>query len=541
MKNNVEYKWEIGYCAINVWDLNPLHFRWLKEKAEQCQKFILGIPNKEVINKIYGAENEYKMELVKAFWNEIKWIDEVVILDFEHLNYRKAFEVHSFDVCFCGSHYGLAFEVDKVFMKEHRVDFISLLPDKLRYAEGINALELPLSQLFLKKKLILFGTGAYFDFFIRTFGEKYKPEYAIDNDKNKWNTYRNGILIKEPLTLQKENPEEVLIVICCKNYEPILQQLYQFGKYDYRTLLYYNEIAILEEARYVKETNRDELVLKKVHEINYGLLKVFDHVCRAHDVQYFLNYGSCLGAIRHKGFIPWDNDVDICMTRDNLEKLLLWVNEFDGLYRFVPIDDFGKKKYFDSVPRLNYKKAYIKMDEDATHYYENRNNGIHLDMFLIDKTYDDFKGKLQRFELAILYGLMNAYRHKMFFFDYSKSMRFANAILRTMGRCIPLEWMRKRVDKVAKRFDNDDKAPYYFISNCALCKLKLLFPADLFNKAIDVPFEDMMAPVPEGYDTFLKLIFGDYMCFPPEEARVPHMGRQLISADNFVFEELTEK
>ena len=121
--------------------------------------------------------------------------------------------------------------------------------------------------------------------------------------------------------------------------------------------------------------------------------------------------------------------------------------------------------------------------------------------------------------------------------DYSKGMKIANAILRKVGCCLSLNWLRKRVDKVAKRFDKDPRAPYYFISNCALCKLKLLFPADIFDKAIDVPFEGLEVYVPEKYDEFLRLIFGNYMELPPESARVPHWGRILISADTFVFEE----
>lgn len=537
MNTNISYKWKVGYCAVNVDDCNPIHFKWIKKVAIQCEKFILGIPNKDVMKLLFGSRDNYVPELVKEFWSEIKWIDDVVIVDFEHLDYRRAFELLSFDVCFYGSKYGLAFDKDEAFMKEHGVEFIPLLPEKLRKSEGVNAIEKPLSQLYLRKKLILFGTGNYFDFFLKTYGEKFKPEYAIDNDERKWGTLKNEILIRNPAVLWEEDPEKVLVVICSKNYQDMRQQIREFGDYDYRLLLYYNEIALLEEERFIEQIDRDKLVLDKVHEINYGMLKEFDHVCRTHDVQYFLNYGSCLGAIRHHGFIPWDNDVDVCMTRKNYEKLIPWKEEFSDICRFVPPDDLGGKKYLDCVPRLNYKKAYMLMDEDACKFYENHNNRIDLDMFLIDKTYDTFKGKFQRFELAFLYGLMNAYRHESAFFDYSRNMRIANAILRKIGCFLSLNWLRKRVDKVAKRFDDDPKAPYYFISNCALCKLKLLFPANIFDKAIDVPFEGLNVYVPEKYDEFLSLIYGNYMKLPPEKKRVPHWGRILISADTFVFEE----
>lgn len=537
MDINDQHKWKVGYCIANAENMNPLQFSWMKNVAIQCKRFILGIPNKEVMEKALGERENYDPILLKEFWSEIKWVDNVVLLDFEHLDYKKAYEELSFDVCFYGSKYGIAFENDNTFMREHGVDFMPLLPEKIKMAEGPNAIEKPLSQLFLRKKLILFGTGNYFDFFLRTYGEKYKPEYAIDNDESKWGTAKNGVLVQDPSILEKEDPQKVLVIICSKNYESMLQQLRKFGNFDYRLLLYYNEIALLEEVLLLDDIDKDKLVLDKVHGINFEMLKEFNYVCREHGIQYFLNYGSCLGAIRHQGFIPWDNDVDVCMTRENYEKLVPWKDEFSDKCRFIPPDDLGNKKYFDCVPRLNYKKAYMLMDEDACKFYENHNNRIDLDMFLIDKTYDTFKGKFQRFEIACLYGLMNAYRHESAFFDYSKGMKIANVILRKVGRCLSLNWLRKRVDKVAKRFDNDPRAPYYFISNCALCKLKLLFPADTFDKAIDVPFEGLNVYVPEKYDEFLRLIFGNYMELPPESARVPHWGRILISADTFVFEE----
>lgn len=537
MNINTGYKYKTGYCAANAVDINPLQFAWMKKAAMQCERFILGIPDKQIMTALFEKRDDYNPVCIRDFWKEIKWIDDVVILDFESLDYRRAFEKFSFDVCFYGSRYGLGFERDNAFMKAHNVFFIPLIPEKLSLAEGKNAIELPLEQIFLQKKLVLFGTGIYYDFFLERYGHKYRPAYAVDNNKEKWGRNKNGVLVCDPAVLREEKPENILIIVCSKKYQPILEQMKELGDYDYRLLLCRNEIALLEEMNFFEKVNKNERVLKRIHEINYGMLEEFDRVCRLHKVQYFLNYGSCLGAIRHKGFIPWDNDVDVCMTRENYEKLFPWRDDFNKIYRFVSPDELGKKKYYDCVPRLHYKKAYILMDEEACRYYENQNNRIDLDMFMIDKTYDTWKGKFQRFELALLYGLMNAYRHNSLFYDYSGLMKAANYILRLIGRGIPLDWLKKRTDRVAKRFNNDSEAPYYFISNCALCKLKLLFPAEIFDKAIDVPFEDLSVMIPVGYDEFLRLIFGDYMKYPAEAERVPHWGRILISPDRFVFEE----
>ena len=123
IKISCECKWEVGYCAVNVEDMNPLHYRWMKDVAVQCKRFILGIPNKEVMEKALGERENYAPILLQEFWSEIKWVDDVVILDFEHLNYQKAYEALSFNVCFYGSKYGIAFENDNTFVaRENKND-----------------------------------------------------------------------------------------------------------------------------------------------------------------------------------------------------------------------------------------------------------------------------------------------------------------------------------------------------------------------------------------------------------------------------------
>lgn len=271
------------------------------------------------------------------------------------------------------------------------------------------------------------------------------------------------------------------------------------------------------------------------------MLEEFDRVCRKHDVEYFLNFGSLLGAIRHSGFIPWDNDIDTIMTRENYRKLSQFKDDFDDRYYWCPIELWGKKRYYDCVPRLGYKAAYIRLDEEECKFYNNLNNRIHLDMFLIDKTYDNLQGRWQRFELAILYGLMNAYRHKIFFVDYSKKMRFENAILRIVGRCFPLPWLKKRADKVARRFEKDDNAPYFFISNDVLRKLHMLFPKEMFDHAVDLKFGRIDAKVACKYDEMCHMLFGDYITLPPEKDRVPHLGRCLITSHLYVFRDPNEE
>ncbi len=280
-----------------------------------------------------------------------------------------------------------------------------------------------------------------------------------------------------------------------------------------------------------------EEILKKVQDINYEMFREFDGICRKYGLDYFLNFGSLLGALRHKGFIPWDNDIDVVMKRRDWDGLKEHKDDFSDKYFWLGNDILGDKRYYDCIDRIGYKKAYFRADEDACRFYGNYFNSIHLDLFLIDRTYDNFWGKLQRYELAVLYGLMNAYRHESMFFDYDEKMRKQNRILCFFGRMIPLKWLKKRADKVARRFDKDEKAPFWFISNDVFQKLMMLFPAYVFEHAVDAPFGDITAKIAAGADEMCRMIFGDYMQLPPPEHRVPHCGRVPMTADSFVFEE----
>lgn len=532
-------QYKCGYCAIVADTVDFRAYRWMREVAVLCDRFVLGIPDNQAMELIPEVCSGYDMEAVKEYWADIKWVDEIVVLTQEQFSYQKAYEIIGFDVCLYGSEYGLSFLQDKAFMERHGVTFVSAVPEKMQRDQNVDAFGFVLKNYYFSRKIVLFGTGGYFDHYMAYYGSEYKPVYAIDNSKNKWGASKEGIPIKAPSELKQENPEEILVILCSKNYGQMAEQLAETGQYEYRPLLRTDRMAVLENYRvYQKVLTGMYETLDKIQKINCDMLKIVDQICRTNGIVYFLNFGSLLGAIRHKGFIPWDNDVDLLITRKNYEKFLEHQDDLDsGKYYILKPDFWGNRKYYDSVPRLEYKGAYIRLEEEECRFYENHNNRIHMDFFLIDKTYDNFRGKLQRFELAVLYGLMNAYRHESFFFDYDKKMRIANGILRKAGRCIPLNWMRKRADKVARRFEHDSQAPYYFISNDVLGKLKMLFPREILDHSVDLPFEDMMASVAVGYKELCGILFGDYMKLPPVSMRVPHLGRRLITSDLYVFHE----
>ena len=533
-----EKKYKLGYCNLITYGYSAKDFSFLKTLSSCCEALILGIPSDSTMECLYGeSRNGYDSKAVKTFWEDVRFINQVVVLDEHEFGYQTMYEKFHFDVCFYGTEYGLAFEADKVFFEEHHVSFIACQPSGYLGGEQVDSLALVLQNIPINKKIILFGTGKFFDLFIKNYSKIHKISYAIDNSNGKWNTTQSGINIKTPETLKNETPANVFIILCGKEYSGMLTQLKNMGQFDYRSMLFNNNISLLEETLYYKPVDRKKEILNIVHRINYDLLDEFDRICRRNGIEYFLNYGSLLGAIRHKAIIPWDNDIDIVMKRVDWDKLRQHKNELSDKCFWLGNDIFGNKKYYDCLDRIGYKKAYIRMDDDFCKYYGNNYNSIHLDLFLIDKTYDNFKGRFQRLELAFLYGLMNARRHKSMFFDYDKKMQIANAIMCFFGNFFSLSWLKQQADRIARRFDNDENAPYYFISNDVLRKLKMLFPAEIFKKSVDVPFGNLTAKIACQGDAMCKIIFGNYMKLPPVEQRIPHCGRVPFTEDSYIFEE----
>ena len=126
--------------------------------------------------------------------------------------------------------------------------------------------------------------------------------------------------------------------------------------------------------------------LKKLHIVEVEILDEIDRVCKKNNIEYFLIGGTLLGAIRHKGFIPWDDDLDVGMTRENYEKFInIAPNELDSKYY---LDNF-KTNTNCHLPFSKIRKNNTTMDEEATKNFNNH-KGIFVDIFPFDKLKDKF-------------------------------------------------------------------------------------------------------------------------------------------------------
>ena len=250
--------------------------------------------------------------------------------------------------------------------------------------------------------------------------------------------------------------------------------------------------------------------LKKIWEIELDILDKVDSICRKHDLRYSIAYGSMIGAVRHGGFIPWDDDIDIFMPRADYEKLLaVWNEEYhEGFILQNKYTDWDFTQNFTKIRKDN--TTYIQTEEEKNVSYH---TGIFIDVFPGDKAAKGFVSKKTQ-ALASAVNLLIARGFT------SPSGGIQNIIEKTILK-LPLKVQKKLyayTDEYMQKWNGRKEREYYFPST--IKDVFICYPADMFDKLKDVLFESRKYKMCADADTVLKIYYGDYLKLPPEEERV---------------------
>lgn len=250
-----------------------------------------------------------------------------------------------------------------------------------------------------------------------------------------------------------------------------------------------------------------ELTDREYQLVILDILKYFDFICKKHNIKYSLCGGSLIGAVRHKGFIPWDDDIDIHMTRVEYEKFKrIWNTEKRDNYRWLDIEDFDNS--FKSAGLLT------KIIDKRRVNYRGRTTSCFLDIFVLDYIENTEKDR----ELLKKYGwYIRAYER-----NYKKYIECMSLIYKIFYKLNAMRYFRKMIKILHYYKYNDNKSNNMLsIGFHNIEGDKGIFPAYYFENYMDCDFEGEKIPIITKYDDLLTAYYGDYMQLPPEEERVP--------------------
>lgn len=266
--------------------------------------------------------------------------------------------------------------------------------------------------------------------------------------------------------------------------------------------------------------------MKQVQAANLKIIKEVDRICRKHGIHYLLDAGTLIGAIRHKGFIPWDDDVDFAFLREEYEKFIRVVKDElqEGIHLWTPSDSAGYEAFFDFTPKLVYENSRKKLPDADTAYYKEEMNHICADIFILDEISEKPLARSWQILLnKIIYGMAMGHRRKLDFSKYSFLQKLQVALLAAIGSTVNMELLCKWERRAALR-QTKGKSRLLYYSNYEPGYVHMTVPREGSEQVLEVPFEDMQVMIPKGYDTVLRTVYGDYMTLPPEENRKPKHG-----------------
>ena len=266
--------------------------------------------------------------------------------------------------------------------------------------------------------------------------------------------------------------------------------------------------------------------LLEVQEANLRILKEIDRICEKFRIGYVLDSGTLLGAIRHGGFIPWDDDADVVMTRNAWEAFRkVAPRELpEGMSLLFPDTFAGGSRFYDFTPRIIYEFSRRRKPDGETAFYEEKLNHLWVDIFILDRLPDNpAAAKSLILRHKALYLLAMGHRQKLDMKKYTAVQKLPVLGGSTAGKAVPMRTVFALQDRLAKKFNRKQTGRWYY-SNYDPGYIDIRLKDEWVTNRIRIRFEDTTLSVPAHYDEVLTCIYGDYMKLPPKEQRVPSHG-----------------
>ncbi len=305
-----------------------------------------------------------------------------------------------------------------------------------------------------------------------------------------------------------------------REYQKAVSLFFMFDKYPEIRERFQIKTTIYEFREYASQYEGNDWLMKKrqltdedVKGLSIQILHYVDDFCKKNGIKYSLAYGTMIGAIRHKGFIPWDDDVDIMMLRPDYEKFVYLFNQNnDGIFSV---------ESFETDPNYHYPMAKIVCNATTNDELGYTDSGFAIDLFPFDKVPASDKEFLS--VLKIKKQCWNLFALKAM--HWSKNRGFVKNIIMCLSKAIvsfiPNSFIHRRIKKVVDKYSGLEDNYLY---GCLFTPYHTrdIMEKDIFAELTTVPFEQAQYSCLKGYDKFLNHVYGDYMKFPPLEQQVTH-------------------
>ncbi len=261
------------------------------------------------------------------------------------------------------------------------------------------------------------------------------------------------------------------------------------------------------------EYNSD--TLRKVQLIELKMLLKIDKICKRHNVKYRICGGTLLGAVRHKGFIPWDDDVDIDMMRNDYNKFLKIADKELSKEYFIQNYETDSVCLNASFTKIR-KNGTLLESEGQRHL--DRHKGICIDIFPIDIVPESLI--MRKIHKNILIFLQKLVAIKLKFNYYNKNFFKKNItiILSLLLRGTSIRFIGKTMEKLRTMFNNSESQLIANTYNGTVYE-KWTFNKEVYGEPVLLEFEKYKFPAPERWEEVLTQFYGDYMTLPPEDER----------------------
>ena len=251
---------------------------------------------------------------------------------------------------------------------------------------------------------------------------------------------------------------------------------------------------------------------KEIQSISNDILKHIREVCDRINVPFFLAYGTVIGAIRHKGFIPWDDDIDIYMYRSDYEKFKQIVIEENTQFKLLDVEIASQ--YY--MPQVKLMDRRTRMDwHVAKNIYP---IGVWVDIYVLDNVPDDDR-VLRSFQRKLNF-LQSCYAHSLYRPTINSLKSFVSFILLCWTKIIGPRFFSKIIVSMAKRYNNQSTRRIAPSSFTASSREEAVLDREIIGNGVLAEFEGEGYLVPEKTDAYLRHFYGNYMQLPPEEKRI---------------------